>query len=110
MDGVGDLKEYLDFFESFSDDPSLEEYQKFKEKHRQYYSAMRNFDYTTAPPEQVRLARQIMEKVTTVQTNVFAKKASARAEYKASERANTDTKFIYGPIDASPSNNEGGDQ
>lgn len=80
VNSVNDLKEYFNYFESFSDDISLEEYEGFKEKHNQYYAAMQNFDYRNASPEQQKLARQIDEKITTVQTNVFAKKSAMQAQ------------------------------
>ncbi len=83
IEGVGDLKEWLTFFESFPDDLPLEEFQKFREKHRQYYDATRGFDYKNASPEVSAMLRRISEKITKVQTNVFAKKAAVRAEDRA---------------------------
>ncbi len=83
IEGVGDLKEWLTFFESFPDDLPLEEFQKFREKHRQYYDATRAFDYKNASPEVSAMMRRISEKITKVQTNVFAKKAAVRAEADA---------------------------
>lgn len=112
-DRVSDLKEYLNFFESFGDDPSLDEYERFKEKHSQYYAAMRDFDDRNASSEQAELVRQINQKITTVQTNVFAKKSALQAEYRANRLATTDPKLIYGPIIASPNDNintEGGEK
>ena len=82
IDGVGDLTEYLTFFESFDEDPSLAEYEKFREKSLQYGHAMRDFDYKQASPEQLKMARQINEVITTVQTNVYAKEAAERAKWR----------------------------
>ncbi len=108
IDGVGDLKEWLSFFESFGDDSSLEElYEKeFIKKSIQYGEAMRGFDYENMSPEVAKLVKQISEKRTSLGYIKGAKSAAARAEYNASQRANAKPeRYLLGPI-----KNEGGDE
>lgn len=104
--GVGDLKEYLTFFESFSDDPTLNELRdaNFNKKSIQFGESMRGFDYENASPKLMELVRQISEKITEL-GYIYSEKASIEdAEYEANRLATTDPQLIYGPIGIIPKN------
>ncbi|MDE0637797.1 MAG: hypothetical protein OXI43_18320 [Candidatus Poribacteria bacterium] len=83
IEGVGDLKEWLTFFESFGDDPPLEKKYEFGPKRNQFYESLRDFDYKNASPEVLALLAQIREKNTAL-GYVFGKKSAIeRAEADA---------------------------
>ena len=84
IDGVGDLKEWLAYFESFGDDPSLAELyeRKFGEKRIQYGVSMRTFDYKNASPEVLELLDVINEKNTALGYIKSAKRAAAQAKHE----------------------------
>ena len=103
IDGVGDLKEYLDFFESFGDDPPLEQHEKYLAKSIEYGESMRGFNYDTASAEVKKLIRRI-ENMRTSLGYIFGSKSDAN-------RINTtDSKFIDSSVILGPTSDEGGDQ
>lgn len=113
IDGVGDLKEWLAFFESFGDDPPLEKEYEFTKKSIQYGESMREFDKKNASPEVLALIDQILEKQIALGYIFGAKLVAHIAEDR--ERRNlstelpTDIGSTIAGYDESKRNSEGSD-
>ena len=82
IDGVGDLREWLTYFESFGDDPSYEEFEaaKFGELAFQYGVSMRSFDYKNASLEELNLDRKIQKEITALISKYSAQGSIRMAE------------------------------
>ena len=115
VNGISDLKEYLDYFESFSDDPSWEEFRNsnFSEMVIQYGISMRGFDYKNASPEVKILDKQISDKITSLSYIYSDKNSIALKESEAYRRSLITPEMlerIGKPFIARPDVNEGGNE
>lgn len=108
INGVGDLKEYLTFFQSFGDDPSLKELHKlnYNEKAIEYGISMRDFDYENASQLEKETAQQIREKITTL-NSIWASKFDVEWQKLRSE---PELPEDFRATIAIPDRNEGGDE
>ena len=108
IDGVDDLKAYLDFFESFGDDPSLEEFHKlnYHEKAIEYGISMRGFDYENASQLEKDMDKQINEKITAL-TSIWAAKFDVEWQKLRTE---PELPEDFRTTIAMPDENEGGDE
>ncbi len=115
IDGVGDLNEWLNYFESFGDDPSLDELyeREFGKKVIQYGVSKRSFDDKNASPEESDLSRKINDKITELGYIKNDKKAAAKKKHEEWRRANIKydrSPILVGPLPTLDAEEEGDDQ
>ena len=104
IDGVGDLKEYLDYFESFGGDPPLEKHDEFMEVWSQYINSKRSgYQHETASEDVKKLHNRILDAVGGLQIAYNSKISAIERE---SEAKWSNKRFMGGPI----GNNAGGDK
>ena len=107
IDGVGDLKEWLTFFESFGDDPSLDTMYEldFNKKRIQFRESMRGFDYNNAAPEVIEMLNMINEKALPLAYLYSAKLDAERERFRKLVPENRIPVFVARPDEEA---NEGG--